>query len=110
MGISDRDLGVEVSWAPPAGLTATACETLVKAVARIAPAWLFAPREGELFDRHEEVCSSPGLCARCRLRGAQRPRFSFPNAKQSLKANMVVEPHLPAFTKTITQAALRVRT
>jgi hypothetical protein len=33
-GISDRDLGVEFSWAPPAGLTVTACEALVKAVAR----------------------------------------------------------------------------
>jgi len=47
-GVSDTDLGVEFSWAPAAGLTATAREALVKAVARVPPAWLLAPREGEL--------------------------------------------------------------
>jgi hypothetical protein len=54
-GISDMDLGVEFSWAPPAGLTATAREALVKAVGRVPTAWLLAPMEGELFDRPEEV-------------------------------------------------------
>ena len=51
----DRDHGVELSWVPTAGLTATACEALVKAVARIPLAWLLAPREGELFDSPDEV-------------------------------------------------------
>jgi hypothetical protein len=39
----------------PTDLTATAREALVKAVARVPPAWLLAPREGELFNRSEEV-------------------------------------------------------
>jgi hypothetical protein len=54
-GVSDTDLGVEFSWAPAAGLTATDREALVKAVARVPPAWLLAPREGELFDGPEAV-------------------------------------------------------
>jgi len=58
-GISDRDLGVGFSWAPPAGLNATACEALVKAVARVPLAWLLAPREGELFDSPDEAYARP---------------------------------------------------
>ena len=54
-GVSDTGLGLEFSWAPPADLTGTAREALAKAVARVPPAWLLAPREGELFDRPEEV-------------------------------------------------------
>jgi hypothetical protein len=55
MGISDRDLGIESPWAAPAGLTATAREAIERAVTRVPPAWLLAPRRGELFDRPEEV-------------------------------------------------------
>jgi hypothetical protein len=39
----------------PAGLTATAREALIKAVARVPLAWLLAPKECELFDKPDEV-------------------------------------------------------
>ena len=51
--ISNRELGVEFSWAPPAGLIDTAREAPVKAVP-VSPC-LVAYHEGELFDRPEEV-------------------------------------------------------
>jgi hypothetical protein len=50
--------GVKSSfWAAPAGLTAIARDALVKAVARVPPAWLLSPEDKELFNTPEEVYS-----------------------------------------------------
>ena len=53
LGIENH--GVESCWAAPAGLTAPARDALIKAVARVPPAWLLPPGDGELFDKPDEV-------------------------------------------------------
>jgi hypothetical protein len=42
-------------WSPPSGLTDIARNALVKAVGRVSLTWLLEPKDGELFDRPEEV-------------------------------------------------------
>ena len=51
LGIENH--GVEFSWAAPASLTATARDALIKTVARILPAWLLPPGDGELLKNNE---------------------------------------------------------